>query len=663
MEEVMINVTIDGKRLEVEPETTILDAAKEAGIGIPSLCSHPMLEPYGACRICTVEINERGRDKMVTACNYPIRGEMHVQTGSERVLQLRKTLLEMMVARWPNVPRIKGMAKRAGIDEPRFTHPQRDEDPKACILCGLCVRACTEAVWEDIIGFAGRGSSRTIGMPFDTHYDRCVGCSTCAEVCPTGAIEMGEDPNHPAEPLRIRKYGAKITEEMAMYDDEQCQMRRSGTAHLVEIMDAYDLLPTHNFKFGKHEDTPNINSHVWTATVSQDVPDGCWHGCTMACAKGIDDFEVRTGPYQGHSVVVDGPEYETAAGCGSNIGVFDAHWVAELNFYCDTYGVDTISFGTSMAFVMECWENGILDASKTGGHELTFGAAEAALGVLHEMARGEGFGVVFGGGIRRMKDHFEASFDANRAFMDDIGMEAKGLEYSEYVTKESLAMQGGYGLTNKGPQHDEAWLIFMDMVNNQIPTFEDKAEALHYFPMFRTWFGLVGLCKLPWNDVEPADNASTSEPAKVPGHVEGYCNYFAGMTGRELDPDSLILMSERIYNFQRVFNHRMGRGDRANDAIPYRSVGPVTVEEYESRADRYDGQLVEKVGIDPAGMSSEDKVAAMRAFRESEYEKLKDAVYKRRGWTDDAVPTLETLERLEIDFPYVVDVVEPLLKG
>ncbi len=368
-------------------------------------------------------------------------------------------------------------------------------------------------------------------MPFDAHYERCVGCGTCAWVCPTGAIEMHEDPNHPSDPIRIRKYGAQVTHEMATMDDEQCEMRRTGTAHLVEIMDAYDLLPTHNYKYGAHEETEKIASPVWRATVTQDVPDGCWHGCTMSCAKGIDGFVPRTGPYAGSKVVVDGPEYETVAGCGSNIGVFDSHWVAELNFYCDTYGIDTISYGTAMAFVMECWENGILDASKTGGLDLPFGAAENAIEVLHQMARGEGFGLVFGQGIRRMKDHFEAEFGADRAFMDDIGMEAKGLEYSEYVTKESLAMQGGYGLTNKGPQHDEAWLIFMDMVNNQIPTFEDKAEALHYFPMFRTWFGLMGLCKLPWNDVEPADNAETAEPAKVPGHVEGYCNYFTGMTG------------------------------------------------------------------------------------------------------------------------------------
>ncbi len=657
----MINVTIDGQKLQVEPDTTILDAAREARIPIPTFCSHPMLEPYGACRICTVEIEQGGRTRMVTACNYPIRAEMEVHTRSEAVDRLRKTLLEMMLARWPNVPAVKGLAGVYGVGEPRFEHPLRDDDPHACILCGLCVRACSEAVWEDIIGFAGRGANRTVGMPFDAHYDRCVGCGTCAHVCPTGAIELHEDPNHPVDQVRIRKYGTRITEEMALMDDDQCQMRRVGTAHLVEIMDAYDLLPTHNYKFGRIEGVEAISSPVWKEMVRQNVPDGCWHGCTMACAKGIDGFVPRTGPYAGQHVVVDGPEYETVAGCGSNIGVTDPHVIAEINFYCDTYGLDTISFGTACAFAMECFDHGILDLDRTGGLDLRFGHGEAALALLHQVAEGEGFGRIFGQGIRRMKDHFEREWGADRAFMDDIGMEAKGLEYSEYVTKESLAMQGGYGLTNKGPQHDEAWLIFMDMVNNQIPTFEDKAEALHYFPMFRTWFGLMGLCKLPWNDVEPADNAETDEPAKVPGHVEGYCNFFTGMTGIDLDPDGLILQSERVYNFQRVFNHRMGRGGRANDAIPYRSVGPVTVEEYESRAERYDRQLAEDAGIDPVGMATADKVAALRAYREDRYEKLMDAVYKRRGWTRDAVPTLETLRRLEIDFDDVVEVVRPLL--
>ena len=234
----------------------------------------------------------------------------------------------------------------------------------------------------------------------------------------------------------------------------------------------------------------------------------------------------------GQKVVVDGPEYETAAGA-ANMGCFDGDFCVEFNFYCDTYGIDTISFGTATAFAMECYEAGILDADKTGGLALHFGNAEAAVELLHQMGRGEGFGAVVGQGVRRMKQLFAQEYGADLAFMNDIGMEAKGLEYSEYVSKESLAMQGGYGLTNKGPQHDEAWLIFMDQVSNLIPTFEDKAEALHYFPMWRTWFGLCGLCKVIWNDVTPADNARTAEPAKIPEHVQNYVEFFAGVTGRE----------------------------------------------------------------------------------------------------------------------------------
>jgi len=198
------------------------------------------------------------------------------------------------------------------------------------------------------------------------------------------------------------------------------------------------------------------------------------------------------------------------------------------------------------------------------------------------------------------------------------------------------------------------------MVNNQIPTFEDKAEALHYFPMWRTWFGLNGLCKLPWNDISPPDNAETDEPVKVPEHVQNYVELFVGVTGRQdvKSGEDLVRMSESVYNFQRTFNLRMGFGTREHDAIPYRSVGPVTVEEYESRAERYDKQLKELISLDPDGKTTEEKMAALRKYREDQYEKLIDAVYKRRGWNENGIPTLETLKRLRIDFPEVVEVVK-----
>ncbi len=300
----------------------------------------------------------------------------------------------------------------------------------------------------------------------------------------------------------------------------------------------------------------------------------------------------------------------------------------------------------------------MIDSDITEGLELNFGNKEAAMEIIHQMARGEGFGVIVGQGIRTMKEIFAEKHGADPEILQDIGMEAKGLEFSEYVTKESLAQQGGYGLALKGPQHDEAWLIFLDMVQNLMPTFEQKAENLHWFPMFRTWFSLNGLCKLPWNDIVPEGNKNTPEPAKVIPHVENYAKYFYAVTGRKVTLSDIILVSERVYNFQRIFNLRMGFGRREHDNIPYRAVGPVTEEEYESRAERYDKQLRDKVDYPPEGRSTTEKLAALREYRESQYQQLKDAVYKRRGWNADGVPTLEKVKELGIDFPDVVELIK-----
>ncbi|TET64937.1 aldehyde:ferredoxin oxidoreductase, partial [Candidatus Bathyarchaeota archaeon] len=418
----------------------------------------------------------------------------------------------------------------------------------------------------------------------------------------------------------------------------------------------FDLLPTENFKFGSHQEALMLGEEVYRRKFDPGF-DGCWVGCAVACSHGVKNFELKTGPYKGQRVFVNGPEYETIAGLGSNCGIFDADYVIEMNFYCDTYGIDTISLGTAIAFVMECYGMGLIGKGVTGGLELNFGNKEVAMELLHQMARGEGFGVVVGQGIRRMKRLFAEKYGANLKIMQDIGMEAKGLEFSEYVTKESLAQQGGYGLALKGPQHDEAWLIFLDMVHNLMPTFEQKAEALYWFPMFRTWFGLNGLCKLPWNDIVPENNKSTSEPAKVMGHVENYAKCFYAMTGRKVTADDLILMSEKVYNFQRIFNLRMGFGTREHDDIPYRAVGPVTEEEYESHAEHYDKQLQEKVGFNPDGKSAMEKLRVLRKYREEEYERLKDAVYKRRGWNHNGVPTLKKVRELGIDIPDVMELI------
>jgi len=456
--------------------------------------------------------------------------------------------------------------------------------------------------------------------------------------------------NHPADPVALAELGKSIHQEIRDHDREQCNMRTVGTSHLVEIMDDYDLLPCENYRFGSFPKASRIYSDQFYKLFTQVIPDGCWHGCTLACAKTVDGFIVKTGPYKGDKVTVDGPEYETI-GCCANMSIWDPLWALEFNFYCDTYGLDTISTGTAIAFYMEMYENGILNKKRCAGLELCFGNANAVLELLHRIAREDKdeFIQIAGKGIRRVKDWLKKKKWGDPQFIEDAGMESKGLEFSEYVTKESLAQQGGYGLTLKGPQHDEAWLIFIDMVNKQIPTFEDKAEALHWFPMWRTWFGLNGLCKLPWNDIEPIDNAETDEPEKIPGHVQNYVEYQNAVTGWNVDRKELILQSERCYNWQRAMNVWLGRGRRKDDWIPYRSMGPVTEMEYKSREERYDKQLIEKLGLSEEKvekMPVDEKMKILYEYRQDQYQKLTDAVYYRRGWTQNGVPTPQKMKQL-----------------
>ncbi len=469
--------------------------------------------------------------------------------------------------------------------------------------------------------------------------------------------------NNVVDVKAIMERGKIFNKEMKDLDDKQNKMRKIGTAHLTHIMNDYDLLPVNNFKFGSSKEAIKIHADVWQSRFTQGLPDGCWIGCMMSCAKTVDNFQVRTGPYKDTFVTVEGPEYETTASLGSIAGIFNPDFTIEANFYCDTYGICTITWGTILGFLMECYENGILTEQRTGGIKLNFGNADGSMELLHQLAKGEGFGKTAGMGVQKLKELFAEKGWGDINFMNDIGMVNKGLEYSQYVSKESLAQQGGYAMTNKGPQHDEAWLIFMDMVNNQIPTFENKAEALHYFPMFRTWFGLMGLCKLPWNDVEPENNGETSEPAKVPAHVENYLAIYKAVTGNEIDKHELIRQSERVYNYQRIFNIRRGAGTRKFDAQPYRAAGPVTNEEYESRQELYDKQMKEDIKIEPQDKSTTEKVAILRKYREGRYEQLLDAVYKRRGWNSNGIPTPEHLKQLGMDLPEVMEVINPFFKN
>jgi len=186
----MISVTIDGKKVEVLEDTTILKAADKAGIWIPTMCHNDDFEPYGVCRLCSVEVIRGNRSRIVTACNYPVRKGLTVRTDSEKIIGIRKIIMELMLSRWPNVQVVKETAAMLGVTASRFPSLERDESTDACILCGKCVNVCKDVVGANVLGFANRGIKREVVVPFDGFSEQCIGCAACAYVCPTGHIKV-----------------------------------------------------------------------------------------------------------------------------------------------------------------------------------------------------------------------------------------------------------------------------------------------------------------------------------------------------------------------------------------------------------------------------------------------------------------------------------------
>jgi len=209
--------------------------------------------------------------------------------------------------------------------------------------------------------------------------------------------------NSPADEKGVKRAGASLKKVISQVDPKQFRLRSWGTPILIEYMDKYHILPVNNYQYGQHSDAKAIFADVFfDRYLSKKLPDGCYKGCNLACAKGAENITLRYGPRAGTKVGVDGPEYETA-GAVTCMGIFDPGFIMEYNWYCDEYGIDTISMGVTASFLMECSQRGYLSKDEVG-YELSWGDIGCADRLLHETALGEGFGKICSRGVLRAKE-------------------------------------------------------------------------------------------------------------------------------------------------------------------------------------------------------------------------------------------------------------------
>ncbi len=358
-------------------------------------------------------------------------------------------------------------------------------------------------------------------------------------------------------------------------------------------------------------------------------------------------------------VWVDGPEYETAAGFGSNLGMWHPEFIMEANWHCDNYGIDTITVAVIMAFLMECFQRGYLTKEDTEGFELTWGDEQAALAFIHQIARRETeLAETAGRGMLELMNWVADKYakrtgkPAPTQEIERFAMQAKGLPFSLYRTHRSLSMQGSYAAASDiGAHHAAAWLIKVDLLG-AFPTLEARARALITYPRVRLGNDNLGLCKLPWVDVFNPESEKKKDTDKYinPASQEIYADFYNGMLGTELTWEKIFEQTDRDINLQRVMNVMVyGRETGKHDWIPDRAIGPTDDPLYEAERDYHEGELsriLEKPLSDMTVMGTSEKREILISFRKEQLRKLIQIYYQERGWNDSGIPTIETLQRV-----------------
>jgi len=359
--------------------------------------------------------------------------------------------------------------------------------------------------------------------------------------------------------------------------------QQEGLMNVIDYANEKGILPAYNFKdsvFARHD---QING---TTMVNRyKIGDSACFSCPMCCGN---ICLVKSGKYTG--TVVEGPEYETCAMLGPNLGIDNFAAILSATRLCDELGIDTISTGSIVGATIEGYEKGILSLSDLDGREIAWGDEDAILGLIQKIAHRQGIGNILADGSYRIIENWPE--------MDKIILQVKGLEQSAYDSRASISMGLAYATSDIGAHHTRAWTIAKEMEEGQNWTNDEKVDTVIYHQKVRPLFDMLGVCRLPWIELGLSE--------------QHYANFYKYVTGHETSLEELLGLSNDIYDLTRLINARLGVS-RKDDTLPY------------------------KVWANPPLTGPN----AGKVIGREDFQKLLSLYYQKRGWDENGIPPAE----------------------